>query len=45
MEREFCSSTCEDEFKRIEKKRKYTMFLPLLFLPVVFIILLLISHR
>jgi predicted nucleic acid-binding Zn ribbon protein len=40
MEREFCGSTCEDEFKRIERKRKYTMFVPLLLLPVVFLLLL-----
>jgi predicted nucleic acid-binding Zn ribbon protein len=45
MEREFCSTSCEDEFKRMEKKRKYQMFIPLLLLPIVFVVLLLISHR
>ena len=44
VEREFCSTACEDEFKRIERKRKYTMFIPLLLLPVLFLVLLLLRR-
>jgi len=44
MDREFCGASCEDEFKRVEKKRKYQMFIPLLLLPLIFIILLLLRR-
>ena len=40
LEREFCSSNCEDEYKRVERKRKYTMLIPiLLFIPLLMLLL------
>jgi len=44
IEREFCSTSCEDEFKRVERKRKYQLFIPLLLLPLMFVVLLLLRH-
>jgi len=39
MDREFCSSMCEDQFKRSERKRKYTFIVVLLMFPVLFFLL------
>jgi predicted nucleic acid-binding Zn ribbon protein len=45
MDREFCGSSCEDEYKRMERKRKYMMIVPLLIIFPLFLVLILFSHR
>ena len=42
MDREFCGSMCEDQFKRSERKRKYTFMIVLLMFPVLFFLLVLL---
>ncbi len=39
IDREFCGEVCEDQFKRSERKRKYTFILVLLMFPALFLIL------
>jgi predicted nucleic acid-binding Zn ribbon protein len=39
FEKEFCGPNCEDQFKRSERKRKYTFILILLMFPVIFLLL------
>jgi predicted nucleic acid-binding Zn ribbon protein len=39
IDREFCGPMCEDQFKRSERKRKYTFIIVLLMFPVLFFIL------
>ena len=45
IEREFCGSNCEDEFKRTERKRKYMMVIPILLIFPFFLLILLLGHR
>jgi predicted nucleic acid-binding Zn ribbon protein len=45
IEREFCSSNCEDEFKKAERKRKYMMIVPILLIFPLFLVLILLGHR
>lgn len=44
MEREFCGPNCEDQFKRGERKRKYTFIGILMLFPVLFLILTLFKR-
>jgi predicted nucleic acid-binding Zn ribbon protein len=39
VDREFCGQMCEDQFKRSERKRKYTFIIVLLMFPVLFFLL------
>jgi len=39
IDREFCGPMCEDQFKRSERKRKYTFILVLLMFPILFLLL------
>jgi predicted nucleic acid-binding Zn ribbon protein len=39
MSKDFCSTTCEDENKRLGRRRKYTFILTLAMFPVLFILL------
>ena len=45
MEKEFCGPNCEDQFKRAERKKKYTFILILLMFPVLFLILTLLRPK
>jgi len=45
MDKEFCSTNCEDQFKRTERKRKYTFIAILLMFPVLILVLSLLSRR
>ena len=42
MDREFCGSMCEDQFKRAERKRKYTFIVVLMMFPILFLVLTLL---
>jgi predicted nucleic acid-binding Zn ribbon protein len=39
MEKEFCGPTCEDQFKRSERKRKYVFILILAMFPALLLVL------
>ncbi|MGA8858139.1 MAG: DUF2116 family Zn-ribbon domain-containing protein [Candidatus Bathyarchaeia archaeon] len=39
MDREFCGPMCEDQFKRSERKRKYTFIIVLMMFPILFFVL------
>ena len=39
MSKDFCSTTCEDESKRLSRRRKYTFILTLAMFPVLFLLL------
>jgi len=39
MSKDFCSTTCEDENKRLGRRRKYTFILTLAMFPVLFLLL------
>lgn len=39
FDKEFCGPNCEDQFKRTERKRKYTFIVILLMFPVLFLVL------
>ena len=39
MDHEFCGPNCEDQFRRSERKRKYTFLIILLMFPVLFLVL------
>ncbi len=41
MSKDFCSTTCEDENKRLLRRRKYTFILTLAMFPVLFLLLFL----
>jgi predicted nucleic acid-binding Zn ribbon protein len=45
FEREFCGPNCEDQFRRSEKKRKYTQLIMMLMIPLMVVILLLFRPR
>ena len=45
MDREFCGPNCEDQFRRGERKKKYTFILILLMFPVVFLLLTVLRPR
>jgi predicted nucleic acid-binding Zn ribbon protein len=42
MDKEFCSQKCQDEFKKIERNRKYTTFLMVLLFPTIILIMMLL---
>ena len=44
MDKEFCGPNCEDQFKRAERKKKYTFILILLMFPVLFLVLTLLAR-
>jgi predicted nucleic acid-binding Zn ribbon protein len=44
MDKEFCGPNCEDQFKRGERKRKYTFIAILLLFPVLFLVLTLLRR-
>jgi predicted nucleic acid-binding Zn ribbon protein len=45
LEKEFCGSICEDQYKRVERKRKYQLVIPMLIMfPVLFLLLFLMHH-
>jgi predicted nucleic acid-binding Zn ribbon protein len=39
MSKDFCSTACEDENKRLSRRRKYTFILTLAMFPVLFLLL------
>ncbi|HKM50113.1 MAG TPA: DUF2116 family Zn-ribbon domain-containing protein [Candidatus Bathyarchaeia archaeon] len=39
MDRVYCGPICEDEFRKSERKRKYTFIIILLMFPILFFIL------
>lgn len=39
IEREFCGPNCEDQFKRGERKKKFTFIAILMLFPALFLIL------
>ncbi|HUO41819.1 MAG TPA: DUF2116 family Zn-ribbon domain-containing protein [Methylomirabilota bacterium] len=39
LEEQFCGPNCEDQFKRSERKRKYTFLAILLMFPILFFVL------
>jgi predicted nucleic acid-binding Zn ribbon protein len=39
MDRDFCGQICEDQFKRSERKRKYTFIVVLMMFPILFFVL------
>lgn len=45
FDKEFCGPNCEDQFKRGERKRRYTFILILLMFPVVFLLLTVLRPR
>ena len=45
MSKEFCSPKCEDESKRIARRRKYTFILTLAMFPVLLLLFMLIPRR
>jgi predicted nucleic acid-binding Zn ribbon protein len=45
MSKEFCSPKCEDESKRIARRRKYTFILTLAMFPMLLLLLMLIPRR
>ena len=44
IEQQFCGLSCEDEFKRAERKRKYTFIVILAMFPILFLILTLLRR-
>jgi len=40
----FCGSQCEEAFKRAERRRKYTMLVPILLILPFFLLILLLRH-
>jgi predicted nucleic acid-binding Zn ribbon protein len=45
MDREFCGPNCEGQFKRAERKRKYTFIVILMMFPLLFLVLNLFLKR
>jgi len=45
MSKEFCSATCEQENKRILRRRRYTFIATLAMFPVLLILLMLMRTR
>jgi len=45
MSKEFCSTTCEQENKRILRRRRYTFIATLAMFPVLLILLMLLRTR
>jgi len=45
IEKEFCGSECEDQFKKAERRRKYMMIVPILLIFPFFFLILLLGHR
>jgi predicted nucleic acid-binding Zn ribbon protein len=45
MSKDFCSSTCEQENKRLVRRRRYTFIATLAMFPVLLILLTLFSRR
>ncbi|MEM3517038.1 MAG: DUF2116 family Zn-ribbon domain-containing protein [Candidatus Bathyarchaeia archaeon] len=43
MDKKFCSKKCEEEFKKIEKRRKYSTLLMLIMIPALLLIMALIE--
>jgi len=44
MSKEFCSATCEEENKRILRRRRYTFIATLAMFPVLLILLMLLRR-
>ncbi len=44
FDKEFCGPNCEDQFKKAERKRKYTFIIILLMFPALFFILTLLRR-
>ena len=44
MSKEFCSVTCEDENKRLSRRRKYTFIATLAMFPVLMLLLMLLPR-
>jgi len=42
MDRNFCSQKCQDEFKKSERSRKYTMLMMVFLFPTILLILMLL---
>lgn len=43
LDKKFCSKKCEEEFNKIEKRRKYSTLLMLLLIPALFLIMALLG--
>ena len=43
MDKKFCSKKCEEEFKRIEKRRKYSTLLMFIMIPALLLIMTLLG--
>ncbi|MEM2897106.1 MAG: DUF2116 family Zn-ribbon domain-containing protein [Candidatus Bathyarchaeia archaeon] len=43
MDKKFCSKKCEEEFERLEKRKKYSTLLMLIMIPALFLIMTLLS--
>ena len=44
MSKEFCSAACEDENKRVVRRRRYTFVLTLAMFPVLLVLLMLLRR-
>ncbi|MBS7657641.1 MAG: DUF2116 family Zn-ribbon domain-containing protein [Candidatus Bathyarchaeia archaeon] len=44
VDKEFCSDKCEEQYNKMVKRRKYSLWIMLIF-PAFFFILLLLSYR
>jgi predicted nucleic acid-binding Zn ribbon protein len=44
MSKDFCSTACEDENKRLLRRRRYTFVLTLAMFPLLFLLLLLLRR-
>jgi predicted nucleic acid-binding Zn ribbon protein len=45
MSKDFCSTTCEDENKRLRRRRKYTFIATLAMFPILLLLLTLLGRR
>jgi len=45
IDKEFCSEKCEEQYNKMVKKRKYSLWIMMLIFPAMLLILLLLSPR
>jgi|YelNatPaOPRAMG01_1025707.scaffolds.fasta_scaffold53080_2 predicted nucleic acid-binding Zn ribbon protein len=45
VDKEFCSEKCEEQYNKMVKRRKYSLWIMMLIFPAMFLILLLLSPR